>query len=324
MKINFLKNNSREAIKMNSKHILIFLALIYTTSVFGQQTPQTSFFNEGRAFWNPAYVGNDQQLTFNTYLRQQWLGFGLDAPRLIAVDFQYPFVDYNMAASGALVYDQTGPVSKRGVQGNYSYQLREIAGGDGMLSLGITAGGFQYVFNPSNTVVNSDGDPLIEGGTKSGFFPSVGGGVFYQSNTEKFRNNTNFYFGGSFLQAYETNVLVGDINQQRVSHMILDIGSKIYGYDYMVQPSLSVNLTTPEIINLLAGVTFEMKDKFWAGVGYSSVRDFAFQGGYIFDEIAGRDTRLRVGVLGTVGLGDRLEQLGPGAELFIRYELDMD
>jgi len=307
-----------------SKIIVLIIGLFITLSIQAQQTPQTTFFNDSRAFWNPAYTGVDQQLAFNTFVRQQWLGFGVNAPRLINLDFQYPFVDYNMAASGAIHYDQTGPVSKRGPVLNYAYQLKDLGRREGQLSLGVSAGAQQYVFNPSNEVLNQEGDPSLTGGSKSAFFSSIGGGFYYINSTEEYRNNTNFFLGGSFLQGYETNVLIDSINQKRVNHLILDLGSKIYGNDYLVQPSISINLSAPEIINVLAGVTFEMRDQFWAGVGYSSIQEFTIQGGYILDEVAGRDTRLKIGALANIGLGERIENFGPGMELFVRYELDMD
>ena len=299
--------------------------LLFASSIgFAQQTPQTSFFTQNRATWNAAFTGMNEQISVNTFVRQQWLGFGLDAPRTVSLDFQYPFVDLNMAAGAAIHYDQTGPVSKRGVNLNYAYQIKDLGLNDGQLNFGIMAGGHQYVFNPSNQVVNNDGDPLLETGNQTAFYPSIGGGMFYLSSTETYRNNTNFYAGLSFQQAYETNVLVGQYNQKRISHTIFDLGSRIYGYNYMIEPSISVNLTTPEIIDVLLGVTFEMRDKFWAGAGYSSIQELALQGGYIIEDVGGRDTRLKLGVLGNIGLGEKLEDFGPGAELFIRYEFDMD
>ncbi len=305
------------------KNLFIYIALLTSLTISAQQTSQTTFFNESRAFWNPAYTGFDNKVSYNGFIRQQWLGFGLNAPRSVFADFQYPFVDYNMAASGGLQYDQTGPVSKRGVVLNYAYHLKDLNDNEASLSLGITAGGFQYVYNPSKEVVLHEDDPSLLSGTKSGFYPSIGGGLFYQSSSRAFKGNSVFYFGGSFIQGYQTNVLVEEFNQKRVSHLTFEAGTKIYGYDYFWQPSISVNYTSPDIMDVLAGVVFEMRDKFWAGAGYSSVRELSVQGGYIINEIGGRDTRLRIGVLGNIGLGDKLENFGPGAELFARYELDL-
>ncbi len=308
----------------NIKNLIFVIAIFLTIGVSAQQTPQTSFFTQSRAFWNPAYTGFGDKLAFNAFVRQQWLGFGGQAPRTILMDFQYPFVNYNMAASGALQYDQTGPVSKKGINFNYAYHIKDLGQNNGQLSLGVTAGAQQYVFDPSDEVVNNEGDPLLSGGSQTSFFPNVGGGLFYISSMDQYKNNTNFFFGASFVQGYQTNVLLDQLNQKRVSQIVFDLGSKIYGYDYSIEPIVSVNFSKPEIIDVLAGLTFEMKDKFWAGIGYSSVQEFTIQGGYIFEEIAGRDTRLKVGMLANIGLGDKLSTFGPGAELFFRYELDMD
>jgi type IX secretion system PorP/SprF family membrane protein len=158
---------------------LILLIFVFSSLIsVAQQTPQTSFFTQSRANWNAAYTGMNEQISVNTFLRQQWLGFGLDAPRTLSLDFQYPFVDLNMAAGAAIHYDQTGPVSKRGINLNYAYQVKDLGLNEGQLSFGIMAGGHQYVFNPSDQVVTNDVDQFLESGTQTAFYPSVGGGIF--------------------------------------------------------------------------------------------------------------------------------------------------
>ena len=306
------------------KYISVMVILFVVLQMQGQQTPQTTFFNKGRAFWNPAYTGFDPAISADVFVRQQWLGFGSSAPRTIMADYQHNFIDYNMAASGSLQFDQTGPVSKRGVNLNYAYQVKDIGRNDAQFCAGVTAGLQQYVFDGSDEVVVSGGDPLLANSNQTAFFPSVGAGIFYQSGTRAWKNDTYLYGGLSFQQAYQTNVLLGQLNQQRVSHLIFDLGSKIYNYDLMIEPSVSVNFTEPDIMSVLLGVSMEMRDAFWAGAGYNSVGAFAIQGGYILNEISGRDTRLRLGVLGSFGTGDSWQNLGPSAELLIRYEFDLD
>lgn len=307
------------------KNILCILACFVLVDLAAQQTPQTSFFNENRASWNPAYTGHNKLMSINGYIRQQWLGFGASAPRTLMVDYQHPFVDYNMAVSGGLLYDQTGPVSKRGVNANYAYSLSDLGDSDAVFSIGLSAGAIQYVYNPNNEVTEKEGDPLVANGNQTSFFPSISGGAFLLSSTQTYRQNTSFYVGISFLQAYESNVLVAGLNQKRTSHVVFDIGSRIYGYDYYVEPSFSVNFSNPEIIDVLAGATFHMRDAFWVGIGYSSVKELAVQGGYVLDDFNGRDTQLKIGVLGNIGITNaKVNNLGPGAELFIRYQLDMD
>jgi hypothetical protein len=75
---------------------------------------------------------------------------------------------------------------------------------------------------------------------------------------------------------------------------------------------------------LQIGAKYEYEKTFWAGLGYSNVNEISIQGGFIINEFGGRDTRLRIGALGNVAITDRIKQFGPGFEILLRYEFDMD
>lgn len=303
------------------KIYIAIIAILATTTVFGQQNPYTSMFNDTRAFWNPAYTANGDDMVFNTLLRKQWVGFA-QTPTSGFVDFQYPFVDYNMSAGAQIVYDQTGPVSKTGVQANYAYKLKEIGRSDGQLSFGLSAGISNYNFNASDQVFNDDGDPLLAG-TGSAIFPNIGVGMFYISNMEEFRGDNAFYFGLAANQALETNVLINEFNQKRTRHIVAELGTKIYTYDSYFEPSFTVNYVNPEIIDLMVGAKYEMEDAFWAGLGYSSVNDLIIQGGVILPEVGGRYTEMKIGALANVGVSDNFQNLGPSFEVFVNYSFEM-
>jgi type IX secretion system PorP/SprF family membrane protein len=256
------------------------------------------------------------------FVRQQWLGFS-GAPTTGYINYQYPFVDYNMSAGGALVFDKTGPVNKIGLQLNYAYKLKDALGDDSQLSLGISAGGHNYSFNSTNAVVNDSDDPLL-GKSSSGFFPNVGVGFKFISDIREYRADNSFFFGLAYQQAYQSNVIVSNLNQKRYSHIIFDFGSRIYNDEGYIEPSLSVNYVNPEILNFQVGAKYEMRDKFWAGLGYSSINDLNIQGGMIFDDFGSRDGKLRIGILANANISGIIQDFGPGVEFFTRYEFDMD
>ena len=151
---------------------IFFLACV--TKINAQQLAQSSFVEDAKHYWNPAATGVDNHMHTSVFFRQQWLGFGSSAPRTGFLSFQYPFVDMNMSAGAIVNFDQTGPVSKKGLQLTYAYKLKEILGEDSQLSLGINAGFQQYAFSSSDQVFNDEGDALLQGGNSSAFYPAVG------------------------------------------------------------------------------------------------------------------------------------------------------
>ncbi|MBK8700502.1 MAG: PorP/SprF family type IX secretion system membrane protein [Saprospiraceae bacterium] len=305
--------------------ILTFVSILLIASIklAAQQLPYMSQLSEARTFWNPAATAWGTSMNLDVFIRQQWLGFK-GAPTTGFINYQYPFLDYNMSAGGAVVFDKTGPVSKIGLQLNYAYKLKDVLGEDSQLSLGVTAGAHNYSYNTTNAIVNQSDDPLLGATGNSGFFPSVGAGFHYISDTRAYKADNAFFLGLSYLQAYETNVLVNNLNQKRFRHLVLDFGTRLYGYSGFFEPSFTLNYVNPELLNLLVGAKYEMRDKFWAGLGYSSVNDFNLQGGVILDDFGNRDSKLRAGVLANIGITSAFQDFGPGFELFLRYEFDMD
>lgn len=302
--------------------LLCLLAIGVGSSLSGQQLSQASSFTQSKAFWNPAYTGIDNAMSINLKVSQQWLGFGNGAPRGINLDFQYPYVDYNMAFGGGIEFDQTGPVSKTGFKINYAYQINELGMNDGRFSIGISGSGNQYRFDPNGESARDSDDPILGTGNETKFFPNVGVGIFYLSSLDKYRDNTVFYLGVSAQQAYEIDVFTQRLNQQRFRHIYADLGAKIYSDKSFIEPYVSATYSNPDMINALFGINYEMEELFWAGLGYVTSGDFTLQAGYILKEVGGYDTRLKLGVLGSVPASDRISTFGPSAEFFLRYEFD--
>jgi len=308
--------------KHKMRHLIIFCSLIFLFSVKvnAQQLANSSHFSETRAIWNPAFtaVGND--MIFDGFFRTQWLGFK-GAPITGFASFQYPLLKYNMSAGALFHFDQTGPVSKVGIQLNYAYKLKEVLSKYGQLSLGVSADFQQYSFNGTGEIFNDDNDGLILGGRSGAFFPSAGGGFFYTSNVREYKGNT-FFVGAAMSQIYTTEVLVNDFDQVRQSHIHFNVGGRFYNYDSYFEPMITANFVNPDIIDVLYGLKFEKQNAFWAGAGFSSTSMLAVQGGVILDEFGDRYSKLKVGVLASYGVGSTLSRTGASMELYIGYYFD--
>lgn len=306
------------------KYIYIFILIVFGSSIdlIGQQLSQSSFVEDAKHYWNPAATGVDENMRTNLFFRQQWLGFGSSAPRTGFLSFQYPFVDMNMSAGAIVNFDQTGPVSKKGLQLTYAYKLREVLGDESQLSLGINAGFQQYGFNPSGEIFNDSGDVLLQGGTSSALYPAIGAGIYFLSSTEEYKGNV-FFAGFAFRNAFTTEVLINDSNQEREGHIHFNVGTRVYQQSSFIEPSLTVNYTKPDILDIRAGLRYEMEEAFWAGLGYSTTNEVSFQGGVILPEFGNKYGSLRIGLLGNLGISNNVSDFGPGLEIFVGYGYDL-
>ena len=302
--------------------ICLFLLIGWTLN--GQQLPYSSQFSETKDLWNPANTAVANSMYIDAFFRQQWLGFGNGAPTTGYGSLQMPFVDYNMSAGGNIIFDKTGPVSKFGLNLNYAYKLKEVLGDDSQLSFGVNGGFSNYSINTSSLIVNNIEDPLVAGNSQSKFFPSLGAGLYFISNTDEKRATHSFNLGLAFLQAYESNLLVASADQKRTRHVVFNMGTKFYGDDGYFEPAFLINFVNPEIMELQVAARYEMNDRFWGGLGYSNVNELGIQGGFILNEFGNRYSKLRIGALSNIAITDRIKQFGPSFEILVRYEFDME
>ncbi|MFZ1703528.1 MAG: PorP/SprF family type IX secretion system membrane protein [Saprospiraceae bacterium] len=301
--------------------ISMVLVLLYANVVTAQQIPNSSHIVETKAFWNPAATATGTDMITDAFFRMQWLGFE-GAPFSGMLSFQYPLVNLNMSAGVILHYDNTGPVSKVGAKINYAYKIKEFFGRYDQLSIGLSANLQMYSFDPTNTKFNDKNDLVLAANRTSTFFPAAGIGMYYLSSTRAYRENA-FYFGLATNQIFTTNVLVNEVDQERANHWHLNAGGKIYSFDMMFEPSIMANMVKPSVIDVLYSLKMEMRNSFWAGLGYASSGILAAQGGVILDKFGSKFANLRIGVLGNFGLVRGLGELGPGAELYVGYNFDV-
>ena len=304
----------------NLLYILFFGCI--SLGLKAQQIPLSSPLQELQHVWNPAFTAPATYLEVTGYFRKQWVGFD-NSPSTALLSLQYPFLDMNMSAGGVIISDNTGPVSKLGLQVNYSYKLREVFKDDDHLAFGINGYFYQYRFDPKDELVNHQNDPLLDQTTQTKFNPSVGFGFAYFSNTEEFRRENIFYFGASTLQILPSELALESGSAPRERHYFFNIGNKIFGYDYYIEPSIQINYVNPEIVNMIMSTKYEMEETFWAGINYSTANELNLFGGVILNDVGDRYSTLRLGVMAGFNAG-AITSAGPGFEFYAGYRFDMD
>ena len=302
---------------------LVFFLCSIHFSAQAQQLPYASQFNETRAVWNPAATAIHKDVRSQVFLREQWLGFN-NAPRTGFLSVEYPFIDYNMSAGLGLIFDSSGPVSKVGIQLNYAYKINGIFSDDGQLSGGLSAVFTQYSFDPDKTVIREKEDPIALSGQSAGFFPGATIGLFYISNPDLRGRDNAFFFGCSYAQIYSGEILINGSNQERSSHIFVEVGKRFQGYDSFVESSLKFNYSNPELAILTFNTQYEMHDSFWGGLGFTSTKELSIQGGVIIPDFGTRYGYLRLGALASFGLGERASEFGNGIEALVSYIYELD
>lgn len=287
-----------------------------------QQLPYTSVLQELHHIYNPAFVAPGTDLEFTGFFRKKWVGFN-NAPSTAFVSIQYPFVDMNMSAGAAIVSDQTGPISKFGLELSYNYKLRELFKDDDHLALGIQTFLYQYKFDPTSLKAFQEMDPLLMQMSSTAFNPSVGFGFGYFSYDEEWDDENIFYLGFSIMQFMENELILDNGTSPQERHYFANLGTKIFGYDFMLEPSIQLNYTAPELQDIIFGVKYEMEETFWAGINYSTVNDLSINGGVILNDVGQRYSRLKIGAVAGINAGE-IFNAGPGFEFYIGYCIDKD
>ena len=298
--------------------LLVCCLCIFQESI-AQQFPYQSSFENSRQIWNPATIKSEGSKRVDLFMRQQWFGLGASqSPRYVSASLQIPVEDYNMSFGGGVYNNATGPVSSTGLTLNYAYHLDGVFTKYGKLSLALSGTLNSIGFDPSDEFFNDEDDELLNGDQGSTFFPSLGGGLYYQSSNRKFQDNF-FFIGASLFQAISTDVLIQRNNFQRELHIFGLVGSNIAFLRGRVEPSLSINLTDPEFVSFTLNGLYEMQDTFWAGLSYSTISDVLIQLGIILPN-SRNDSEVRLGMLGNMNIGTDLAKAGPGFEAYISYD----
>lgn len=306
-------------IKLSIKLAILTGCILLCLESSAQQFPYQSSFENTRQIWNPATIKSEGSTKVDLFMRQQWFGLGASkAPRYISASVQIPVEDYNMSFGGGIYNNATGPVSSTGVTLNYAYHLEGVFTKYGKLTAAISGTLNSIGFDASDEFFNDEDDELLIGDQGSTFFPSLGGGLYYQSSNRKFQDNF-FFIGASLFQAISTDVLIQRNNFQRELHIFGLVGSNIAFLGGRVEPSLSVNLTDPEFVTFTLNGLYEMQDTFWAGLSYSTVSDVLIQLGIILPN-SRNDSEVRLGMLGNMNIGTDLAKAGPGFEAYISYD----
>jgi len=299
------------------KHIIItILGVLGFQCAVAQQLPATTFLQDLQYIWNPGFISPTEEVEISAYYRKEWIGFQ-NAPNTAFLGVQYPIANQNISLSGGILSDNTGPVSKLGLQLSTAYKLRHFFSEDDHLSVGIQGFFYQYKFDPIELDFTSPGEPLAQMKSTT-FTPSLGLGMAYHSFNEEYAGENIFYFGASLMQLFESELVLADGTAPRVKHYFVNTGYKLFGFNNYIEPTIQVNYVSADLYYITVGARYEMEETFWGGLNYSTVNDLSINGGVMLNDIGDNGSFLKIGAIAGINTGQTM-MVGPDFEFYIGY-----
>lgn len=143
--------------------LLITTLLFVCTAIFAQGDFKLSEQMFSRINQNPAAIGNNEKIQIFTAGRMQYVGMGLEQTPTSALLNGHYFNEKLKSGFGlSLSYDELGLYNQTiNAKICYAYNIDLFDGG--LLSLGLSAGVVNKMFDPSRHVWRDEGDPLDKG-----------------------------------------------------------------------------------------------------------------------------------------------------------------
>ena len=186
---------------------IIFFLLLCSVMLQAQQRPIQSLYMFDPLLINPAYAGNQVQLSATAIYRNQWVNLD-GAPKTFTATAHSGFKKRRLGLGFILSNDQIGIHNDVGFYGVYSYKIPISR--KGTLSFGLQ-GGFNNLRSDYNKLtLKTPGDPSL-GGVVTKMNPNVGAGVYFRQD--------NFYAGFSVPYLLDNKVVglenVGNVSKQQ-------------------------------------------------------------------------------------------------------------
>jgi type IX secretion system PorP/SprF family membrane protein len=261
---------------MKSKLSIIILWVSGILSVGAQQLTPIAHFMYNQLIYNPASAGmKESQLNTHLVTRLQWVSVE-GAPVYNNLWGDCRFNKNKMALGitlGNLLYSG---YANNDFNVNYAYILKTSK--RTKLHMGLRAGFTTLRFDPNGLIIWDQGDEIV---AASGFLkriPKLGTGF-------QFQYLNKFYIGISAPDFLSNNKIefTGDTAEtflKRKRNYIATTGTSFpIGDLYNIKPNIAMFYHPDNGLNISTNATFEIKDYFWAGLTFSTIRTLSIMAG---------------------------------------------
>lgn len=265
------------------KIFIISLVLMTFNYVNAQQINMFSQYMYNQYSINPAVAGTNDFMPITLSYRQLWTGID-DAPTIKMLSGHTSISD-DMGVGAKIYSYNTGPSTKTGFEGTYSYQfgITETS----KLSLGLSAQLNQYYLDKSKLTFEDISEPTISTGSEKVILPDANFGAYFYDK--------NYYVGVAIQQLFgrKVTLLNSDLEQRQVRHYFLH-GGYIYDIndDFSVEPSLLLKFIEAGVFQADINAKVEYKKLVYLGFSYRSqdavvamvgINNNKIQFGYAYD-----------------------------------------
>lgn len=262
--------------------IFILLVIINFSKVEAQQMAQYSQYMNNAYVINPAAGGTEDFMDIKASIRKQWVGFA-GSPETYYVTAHSPLGRYsgkphprnkvrNFHTLGGNIYkDVTGPTSRAGMYGSYSYNMALTS--EIRVSMGVFLGAQQYKLDGNKLIFHDDGDFI---GVQSRVVPDGALGSWLYSD--------HFFLGLTAAQIFQSKLNFDVPSGSGLSPKHFSKLSNHYfimgGYkfklneEWIIVPSALVKVVSPAPVSIDINAKVRFKDLFWFGASYRNLDSF--------------------------------------------------
>ncbi len=238
---------------------LFVLCSIFSFSLKGQQIPTLSHFMENKYFINPAVAGSDNSTPITLQYKRWWSGFN-ESPEMQAFTGHTPLTE-NVGLGAKLFNYSTGPISKLGIEGTYSYHFK--VGASSKIALGLSAQLYQFYLNKNFLKLEEENDEAILYSSNKIIAPDAAFGTYFYDE--------KYFVGVSVYQLINRKVhlMNNNVENRQVRHYFLTGG---YHFElsetFSFEPSLLTKFIETGIGQLDINIKSTYKQLLWLGLSY--------------------------------------------------------
>lgn len=266
---------------------LFFALLSFSLATSAQQQGIYSQYYIQHSLYNPAAVGNDEQINIALFFRKEWTTFpGTPSSNLLIGDS--PFNHGRMGIG--LQIGQESVVATKTWLANVSYAYR-INLKKGKLAFGAKLGMHQTRFNASELTIKDEQDRTLTTMVTNAITPDLGFGLHY-SNKSWHAGIAMYNLTSNQFHAFENTTSAGEYN---ASFSLQASKNLSLNPNWNLQPSF-LAVYIPNIHHLEIGnLTLSYKKELYLGTSYRSNQSMVFMLGVRLNKISSALENLRVG-----------------------------
>lgn len=289
--------------------LLTLMWLLYPLGSRAQQAPHFTQYMFNDFVLNPALAGVRDYYQVRSNHRFQWAGL-TDAPLTNTLSVYGPHSKLPMGFGGYLYNDVTGPTSRTGITGAYSYYI-EI-NRDIRISGGLSFGLMQYKIDGTQLSVKDQNDLAIQPTVYSAYIPDASIG-FYAWADEWYAGISSSQLFNNKLKLFEEKT---GLNRLK-SHVYLHGGYKYeINRDFLLEPSALIKITSPKIFQFDLSTRVIYDEMVWGGLSYRLKDALSVLIGYI------HDNKFYFGYSYDLGISDLRKYNSGSHELMIGYRFN--